>query len=209
MISLKKITKKFGNHLIFSELNLEIQEGELVAIMGDSGAGKSTLLNIIGLLDVEYDGHYLISGQNLKNASWRKKSDFIRNNINYLFQNYALVDDETVLNNLMYALYYSDFSKDKKTDIIRSAMNDVKLINVLDKEVYKLSGGEQQRIALARLIIKKGNLILADEPTGNLDTKNKEIVINILKKLNEMGKTVVIVTHDEYVASNCTRIITL
>lgn len=209
MISLKKITKKFGNHMIFSELNLEIQEGELVAIMGDSGAGKSTLLNIIGLLDVEYDGHYLISGQNLKNASWRKKSDFIRNNINYLFQNYALVDDETVLNNLMYALYYSDFSKDKKTDIIRSAMNDVKLINVLDKEVYKLSGGEQQRIALARLIIKKGNLILADEPTGNLDTKNKEIVINILKKLNEMGKTVVIVTHDEHVASNCTRIITL
>lgn len=209
MISLKKITKKFGNHMIFSELNLEIQEGELVAIMGDSGAGKSTLLNIIGLLDVEYDGHYLISGQNLKNASWRKKSDFIRNNINYLFQNYALVDDETVFDNLMYALYYSDFSKDKKTDIIRSAMNDVKLINVLDKEVYKLSGGEQQRIALARLIIKKGNLILADEPTGNLDTKNKEIVINILKKLNEMGKTVVIVTHDEHVASNCTRIITL
>lgn len=209
MISLKKITKKFGNHLIFSELNLEIQEGELVAIMGDSGAGKSTLLNIIGLLDVEYDGHYLISGQNLKNASWRKKSEFIRSNINYLFQNYALVDDETVMNNLMYALYYSDFSKDEKNEIIRSAMNEVKLINVLDKEVYKLSGGEQQRVSLARLIIKKGNLVLADEPTGNLDTKNKEIVVNILKKLNEMGKTVVIVTHDEYVASNCTRVITL
>lgn len=209
MIEIDNITKKFGDKVILDSFSLSIEQGESVAIMGESGTGKSTLLNIIGLLDVDYEGKYYILGKDQKNKSWRKRSETIRNNINYLFQNYALVEDETVRNNLLYALYYTKLSGNEKQTIISRTLTEFGLLEHIDKEVYKLSGGEQQRVSLARSVIKTGDLILADEPTGNLDEKNKRIVMDIINEINRKGKTVIIVTHDLEVAKQCSRIINL
>lgn len=209
MIKIENITKKFGDRIIFDNFSLSIEQGESVAIMGESGTGKSTLLNIIGLLDVDYKGKYYILGKDQKNKSWSKRSETIRNNINYLFQNYALVEDETVRNNLLYALYYTKLSVKEKQAIISRTLSEFGLLEHIDKQVYKLSGGEQQRVSLARSVIKTGNLILADEPTGNLDEKNKKIVMEIINEINRKGKTVIIVTHDIEVANQCSRIIYL
>lgn len=209
MIIVKNLRKKFDDKIIFDNFNLKINDGELIAITGKSGCGKTTLLNILGLIDSHYDGDVIYDGIKVRELKKTKKQIFVRNHINYLFQNYALIDDESVKKNIELALYYDKLSKIEKEKIIKDVLYDVGLNNYENKMVYTLSGGEQQRISLARAIVKKGNIILADEPTGNLDAENRDIVIENLIKLNEMGKTVIIVTHDMYVAQRCHRIIEL
>lgn len=209
MIKITNLTKKFGENVIFENLNLEIESGQLVAIIGKSGCGKTTLLNLIGMIDTKYEGKIEYDNVMLHSMKNSQKQKFIRDNINYLFQNYALIDDKTVLENLELALYYEKLSKQKRKAIILKSLEAVGLPMYEEKKVYTLSGGEQQRIALARAIIKKGNIILADEPTGNLDEENRNIVLDNLIELNKQGKTVIIVTHDPYVAEKCNKIISL
>ena len=194
MIELENITKTIGGKVILDHLSLRIDQGDLVAIVGKSGSGKSTLLNLLGLIDGEYSGRYEIFGQTNLAVNSAKSQTIIREHISYLFQNFALIDDETVEYNL------------KKVEEI---LERVGLSATLHQKVSELSGGEQQRIAVARAILKPSQLILADEPTGSLDPENRDLVLKFLLEMNREGKTVIIVTHDAYVAQQCHRIIEL
>ncbi len=174
-------------------------------IVGASGSGKSTLLNIIGLLETVDKGRVSIDDLTDITPQSNKAISIIRYKFNYLFQNYALIDEETVEYNLKLALR---FTKGNKKELIRKALKKVGLDGYEKAKIYQLSGGEQQRVALARVILKPSKYILADEPTGSLDPDNRDIVIKTLRRLNkEDNKTVIIVTHDTYVADQCDRII--
>ena len=203
MIEIKNLNKKFNDKVIFNNLNLTIEDGEMLAISGASGSGKTTLLNILGKLDKEYDGNIIIDNKNLKTIT---QTNYLRNTIGCLFQNYALADNLTVTRNLDFSLKYSD---DKSLEAKENALEMVGLDpkEYLNKKIYTLSGGEQQRVALARLFLKPCSIILADEPTGSLDVKNRDVVLEILRKMNEHGKTVIVVTHDPYVLTVCNRVI--
>ena len=203
MIEIKNLNKKINDKVIFNNLNLTIEDGEMLAISGASGSGKTTLLNILGKLDKGYDGNIIIDNKNLKTIT---QTNYLRNTIGYLFQNYALADNLTVTRNLDFSLKYSD---DKSLEAKENALEMVGLDpkEYLNKKIYTLSGGEQQRVALARLFLKPCSIILADEPTGSLDVKNRDVVLEILRKMNEHGKTVIVVTHDPYVLTVCDRVI--
>ncbi|CCY27521.1 amino acid ABC transporter ATP-binding protein [Acholeplasma sp. CAG:878] len=205
MIKVENLEKSFDNKEIIKNFNYEFLDGKITAIVGKSGCGKTTLLNILGLLDTDYKGKVLYDGVLITNESQR--NEFIRNNINYLFQNYALIDNETVEQNLLLALEYEKLSKNVKKEKINEALELVDLNEFNDKKIFTLSGGEQQRVALARVILKKGNIILADEPTGNLDAENTDKVMKILKKLKEDGKLIIIVTHSLSLANECDDVI--
>lgn len=209
IIKLSDIVKKYHNKIVLNKLSLEIKENELVAITGNSGCGKSTLLNIIGLIEPFNEGTLIIDGEkNIKpNSSMANK--FLREKISYLFQNFALVDNETVNYNLELALKYNCRGKKVKAERISEALSFVGLSGYEDRYIYELSGGEQQRIAVARILLKPSKIILADEPTGSLDEENRDIILSLLQDLNKKGKTVIIVTHDKHVSSKCTRIINL
>ncbi len=207
MIKIKDLNKSFGEKEVIRNFNYEIFDGTMIAITGKSGCGKSTLLNILGLLDTDYSGEILYDNIFLSKENEKKRNEYIRNNINYLFQNYALIDMETVDDNLLLALEYEKLSKDKKKEKINKALELVDLKGFNNKKIFTLSGGEQQRVALARVILKRGNIVLADEPTGNLDIENSNKVMKILKKLQEDGRTIIIVTHDENIAKQCDEII--
>ena len=203
IIQLKNIDKKYGNKYLFKNLDFSIKKGEMIAITGSSGSGKSTLLNIIGLIDKPDSGEVLICGNKNPYDKEKIKLNLFRNNIGYLFQNYALVDNYTVSKNLDIALEY--VKGKNKNKLKEEALDKVGLLDKLNNKVFELSGGEQQRVALARLMLKKNDIILADEPTGSLDEDNKAIILKLLKELNNEGKTVVIVTHDKVVADICDR----
>ncbi len=210
MIEIKKVGKKFGDKVVFTDLSYTINDGKMIAIVGPSGCGKSTLLNILGLLDTDYSGEVLYDGQLLSKASEKKRDEYIRNNINYLFQNYALIETDTVEENLMLALEYEKLTKNEKIQKINKSLELVGLKDFNKKSVFTLSGGEQQRVALARIILKRGNIVLADEPTGNLDSKASEEIISLLKLSNKKyNQTVIVITHDEKIALEADRIITI
>ena len=209
MIKLENITKTIGKKVILENLSLKINQGDLVAIVGKSGSGKSTLLNLLGLIDGDYSGHYEIFGQKNVLVNSAKSQAIIREHISYLFQNFALIDNETVEYNLMLALKYVKLSKKDKVQKIEEILERVGLSSTLHQKVSELSGGEQQRIAVARAILKPSQLLLADEPTGSLDPENRDLVLNFLLDMNKEGKTVIIVTHDAYVAQQCHRVIEL
>lgn len=195
MIKIKNLSKSFDDHMVLDNINLDIKEGEMVAILGESGSGKSTLLNIIGLIEGDYDGDYYFKDNKNVRVNSSKSSKLIREEISYIFQSFALK--------------YVNKSKDEEENMIFEALEKVNMKDHIDKIVASLSGGEQQRVALARAILKPSSLILADEPTGSLDEKNKEYVMDVLKDLNKSGKTVLVVTHDKYTASVCQRKINL
>lgn len=199
VIKLNKICKKYDDKTIFHNFDLEIEQGEFVSIMGASGAGKSTLLNIIGLLEKPDSGEIMI--HEIRNANIYSKSGrlLLRNNIAYLFQNYGLIENETVFYNMSISARFLKLSKVEKSNKIFETLKIVGLPDFADKKVFKLSGGEQQRIALAKIIIKSSDIILADEPTGSLDDNNKIEILKILTRLNQEGKTVIVVTHDPVV----------
>ncbi|MDE3316094.1 ABC transporter ATP-binding protein [Lacticaseibacillus zeae] len=209
MIDLTNVTKTFASKTIFDNLNLHIDTGEMVAIMGPSGSGKSTLLNIIGLIDDFSSGTYEFDGvKNIKPNS-RQANRTIREKISYIFQNFALIDDETVGQNLAIAQKYLKLNKAQRQKQIDDALQTVGLNGYADRKTFELSGGEQQRVAVARCLIKPSKLILADEPTGSLDGDNRSLILNELKNINRLGKTVIIVTHDPLVAKECSRMIAI
>lgn len=194
LIQLININKRYPNKEIFKNFNLEIHKNQKVLIMGASGTGKSTILNILGLLENIDSGETIHFGKRNIKPNSNQAIKLLRDKISYLFQNYALIDSDTVYDNLVISMKYS---KDKnKKEIINHALTMVGLNGFEKREVYTLSGGEQQRVALARLIIKPSEIILADEPTGNLDDKNAFQIIRILDYLSSLGKTIVMVTHD-------------
>lgn len=194
-IILKNIVKKYGDNIIFNNFSLAIEAGEFIAITGESGKGKSTMLNIIGLLE-KCEGEIFLNGNLINNIGSKKRRELLKNKIGYLFQNYALIDDLTVYDNLKIVM-----KKEKRNSQVlkmEEALKKVGLINKhLHQKVYELSGGEQQRVAVARLILKDCEIILADEPTGSLDKSNGTIIMDLLAALNKQGKTIVMVTHDD------------
>ncbi|HBG4727370.1 TPA: ABC transporter ATP-binding protein [Clostridioides difficile] len=205
MISLINISKKFKDKSIIDKFNLEISKGEFVAITGNSGSGKTTLLNIMGLLEKPNSGDIIIN--NIKNPNSKQIRILQRDFYGYLFQNYALIENENVENNLKIALkYQKNINHNEK---INYALESVSLRKYNKKKIYELSGGEQQRVALARVILKECEVIFADEPTGNLDKKNRDIVFDILKSLNKNGKTIVFITHDLELSEQADRVIKL
>ncbi len=190
-MEIKDLKKTFGTKTIFEGFQLAIEKGEFVIFSGVSGCGKTTLLNMIGSLE-EYDsGQILYEGRDIGNKKVQRW--YLREKVGFLFQNFALVEDKTVQDNLKMV------RKDNRTKLrMEEALEKVGLSTaILQQKIYTLSGGEQQRVALARLMVKRSELILCDEPTGSLDRKNGERIMGILRQMNEEGKTIVMVTHDE------------
>ncbi|MDD5603898.1 MAG: ABC transporter ATP-binding protein [Eubacteriales bacterium] len=209
VIRLENITKKYGQKVIFRNLSLEVLEGDFLALMGPSGCGKSTILNIIGLIENFDEGDLMVNGFVNIRPNSSKANKLLRNSICYLFQNFALIDDETVEYNLKIAMKYVKGNKQQKRLKMQEALNYVHLQGFEKQYVYELSGGEQQRVAVARIMLKPCSIILADEPTGSLDEENRDMVLDMLKELNKQRKTIVLVTHDKYVAGQCRRIVQL
>lgn len=197
-LQLENIKMQFNQKVLFENLDLTIEKGTINTIMGESGSGKSTLLNIIGLLLKPTTGTInILDHQNVK-SNTRQAMLILRNDIGYIFQNYALIDDETVYQNIELGLKYTKENHQKK---IESILKQLHLEELKNEKVSSLSGGEQQRVAFARAFVKPSEIILCDEPTGNLDSKNKMIILDLLKQLNKNGKTIIIVTHDQDVES--------
>jgi len=193
MIEAINITKAYNNEAVVSDFNIKIEKGDFIAITGESGKGKTTILNMLGLLEKPDFGEIIVEG--VANLGHKETMLVQRKKFGYLFQNYALIENETVESNLKIALEYR--KKINKKSLMKEALHFVNLsAAILNKKIYQLSGGEQQRVAIARLFLKESDYVFADEPTGNLDKKNSDIVFELLKKLNEAGKAVVFVTHD-------------
>ncbi len=209
IIELKNIEKSYEESNILNKFSLVIKEKEMVALTGQSGTGKSTLLNIIGLLENFDNGEYTLCGKRNIKPNTSKSNKIIRDHIGYIFQNFALIENETVEYNLSLALKYVKLSTKHKKSLILETLKTVGLPSKLKEKVYKLSGGEQQRIAIARVILKPSKIILADEPTGSLDQKNRDIIMHLIENLNKEGKTVIIASHDSYVVNRCNRVIEL
>lgn len=181
MIEIKKVTKKFDEKVVFKDFSLTIEDGDFIIFSGPSGCGKTTLLNMIGAIEKIDSGEIIADGIDIKNK--KNHLNYFRTKVGFLFQNFALIDNKTVKENLKLV------KNNCKTNLsIEEALRTVGLEEKLNKKVYTLSGGEQQRVALARLMLKKCDIILADEPTGSLDKKNAESVLDILKQLNKQGK---------------------
>ena len=198
----KNITKRFGEHTLFADLSFQISGGEFVCFSGKSGTGKTTLLNIIGTIEAPTSGTMLYDGKPIRGRG--EQADLLGNRIGFIFQNFALVETKTVRENMDMVR-----RKNRSGATLEDSLTRVGLYGKVDQKVYTLSGGEQQRVALARLFYKKNDVILADEPTGSLDAENAGIVMDILQELNRDGKTVILVTHNEEIKKMCGRIITL
>lgn len=200
MIEIKDLCKQFGEKKLFTNFSLQIEDGAFVIFSGESGCGKTTLLNMIGGIEPYQSGSIYVDGMDVSQR--KNKQKYYREKVGFLFQNFALVEQMTVREN------FNLVRKSCRTEIsFEQALEAVGLSGELDTKVYRLSGGEQQRVALARLMIKQCSLILADEPTGALDIKNARMVMDILKQINQMGKTVLMVTHTETFYSYADRII--
>ena len=197
------ICKKFGEHIIFDHYSFKIDTGEFVCFAGESGTGKTTLLHIIGLIEEFDSGRLLIDHKEITKR--KEKLLYYRQKVGFLFQNFALIEGKTVRQNLNMIK-----AADRAEGVtVESVLEKVGLSEKIDEKVYTLSGGEQQRIALARVFLKRCEIVLADEPTGSLDKGNARKVVGLLKELHEEGKTVVLVTHDEEIQGQCERIIRL
>ncbi len=192
-VEIHHLQKSFNKKTVLDIPELIIPAGSFVIIEGPSGAGKSTLLSLVGLLDSPDQGDIQLFGQTVKPYS-RKSIQFLKEKIGWLFQNYALVDSQTVEYNLDMVL--DQKNKKNKPQLLQDALHQVGLEGKLAGRIYELSGGEQQRVALARLLLKSCDLILADEPTGNLDRENAKRVMNLLKAMQNQGKTLLVVSHD-------------
>ncbi|MGL4509687.1 ABC transporter ATP-binding protein [Cetobacterium sp.] len=213
MIVIKDLNKTYKNENIslhvLKNINLHINKGEFVAITGSSGSGKSTLMNIMGCLDSSFNGFYSLNNINILNLDDKKISFLRNNNIGFVFQSFNLLKNITAIKNVELPLTYTKISKKERIIKAFSALKSVGLEERINHLPNQLSGGQNQRVAIARAIVNDPDLILADEPTGNLDSVSEDEIMNIFSKLNKMGKTIVVVTHNEEVLKFCKRKIIL
>lgn len=211
LIVLKNISKIYKNHFIetraLDDINLEIKKGEFVAIMGPSGSGKSTLLHILGLLDKPTKGEYLFEGKKVSGLSEEELADFRNKKIGFVFQAFNLLPRISILKNVTLPLVYQGLDKEKRENLALEKLRAVDLYEKKDFYPNQISGGQQQRVAIARALITNPSLILADEPTGNLASSQAEEIMKIFKKLNDQGKTIILITHEEDIAKWSKRII--
>lgn len=211
VISLKNIKKSYGEDEsridVIKGISLDIEEGDFIAIMGKSGSGKSTLLNILAGLDSYDDGEYSYKGVLINSKDYNKLADFRNKELGFIVQNFALIDDYTIFDNIALPLRYNKVNRNLIDNEVKSVTKILEIEDKLKKYPNQLSGGQCQRVAIARAIIKKPSLILADEPTGALDENTSSGIMEVLKKLNNQGNTIVVVTHDEKVAKECKKII--
>ncbi len=201
MIEMKNICKSFGDRIILDNISLTISHGDFFAITGKSGSGKSTFANILGLLDHNFSGEYTFNGDWISDLNKNKLADFRNKNIGFIFQLYNLINGYSMKENILLPIMYG-----------RKRVNREHYINIIEKldiahlepaDVINLSGGEKQRVGIGRALINNPDILIADEPTGNLDAENKQKVFRILKQLNSEGTTIVMVTHDIELAEQC------
>ncbi|MBN2598378.1 ABC transporter ATP-binding protein [Labilibaculum sp.] len=213
MINTKNLIKVFRTDEVettaLNNVNLEINKGEFVAIMGPSGCGKSTLLNIIGLLDNPSEGELHFNGYQVEKYTERQRTNLRKENIGFVFQSFNLIDELTVFENVELPLLYMKVSGAERKRRVNEALERMNIAHRAKHFPQQLSGGQQQRVAIARAVISNPKLILADEPTGNLDSANGEEVMNLLTQLNEEGTTIIMVTHSPSDADRSHRIIQL
>jgi len=190
-----------------NDVNIHVKEGEFVAVMGPSGCGKSTLLNIVGLLDDLDEGSYLFNSIEVAKFKENKRSDLRKHNIGFVFQSFNLIDELTVFENVELPLVYTNVPAAERKARVEEVLEKVQIMHRRNHFPQQLSGGQQQRVAVARAVVNNPKLILADEPTGNLDSSNGNEVMQLLTELNEAGTTIVMVTHSEYDAKFADRVI--
>ena len=212
MIKLSNIQKiynkgKSNEFEALKDVSLTIKDGELVAVIGKSGAGKSTLLHIIACIDSYEDGKYVIDDVLVKNLSEKKLAEIRNSRIGIVMQDFALVDDFSCIENVLLPLDFAAKKKSDRKELALAALKSVGMDGMAKKPVNKLSGGQKQRVAIARAIVNKPSVILADEPTGALDSKTAAEIMELFHELNKKGHTVIIVTHDLEIAKQCDRII--
>ena len=213
MIRTENLTRIFRTEEIetiaLNGVNINVKNGEFVAIMGPSGCGKSTLLNILGLLDTPTEGKYWLGNEEVGHLKERERTAYRKGRIGFVFQNFNLIDELTVEENIDLQLKYLGIGKAERKERVLDILRKVKLSHRAKHYPHQLSGGQQQRVAIARAVVGKPSIILADEPTGNLDSKNGMEVMQLLSELNEEGTTIVMVTHSKHDATYASRIINL
>lgn len=206
MLELKNICKSFNQgefkNSVFKNINLIVKQGDFISIMGPSGSGKSTLINILGLLDSEFRGEYKLNGEIIKSLNEDQHATLRNNDIGFVFQQFHLIDEYTVRENILLSFLYSE--KKANLKYIESLVEDLGLVDKLNEYPNNLSGGQKQRVALIRALAHKPKFLIADEPTGALDEESRDEILQILQNLNNSGTTIIIVTHDEFVA-NCSK----
>ena len=206
MLELKNICKSFNQgefkNSVLKNINLIVKQGDFISIMGPSGSGKSTLINILGLLDSEFRGEYKLNGEIIKSLNEDQHATLRNNDIGFVFQQFHLIDEYTVRENILLSFLYSE--KKANLKYIESLVEDLGLVDKLNEYPNNLSGGQIQRVALIRALAHKPKFLIADEPTGALDEESRDEILQILQNLNNSGTTIIIVTHDEFVA-NCSK----
>ncbi|PFU79033.1 peptide ABC transporter ATP-binding protein [Bacillus cereus] len=213
MIKLINLEKTYTvgkkQHYVLRGIDLIVERGEMLAVMGRSGAGKSTLLHILAGLEKTNSGSYYFQEKNITNLNYKELALFRKNNIGFILQNHALIEDKNIFDNVALPLLYGKASKSEIRSKVLKILQELGLEDKIDQYPSELSGGEAQRIAIARALINDPDLILADEPTGSLDEDTERTILNLFTQLNRLGKTFILVTHDETVANICNRVIRL
>lgn len=213
MIRIEHLSKVFRTEEVettaLNDVSLHVKQGEFVAIMGPSGCGKSTLLNIIGLLDNPTSGNYYFNGQEVGHLKEKQRTQVRKGNIGFVFQSFNLIDELNVYENVELPLIYLKKKASEKKELVTSILDRMNISHRVKHFPQQLSGGQQQRVAIARAVVAGPKLILADEPTGNLDSKNGAEVMNLLTELNQEGTTIVMVTHSQHDASYAHRVVHL
>ena len=200
MISITNLSKTYKKNEVFRDINFKLEQGDFATIIGQSGAGKSTLLNILGLLLNYTDGEYLFENQNIKSFTPKQLQEFRSKSISFVFQDFLLMDELTVLDNICLPLIFAGMNKNLRETKALELATKLGIEQKLNEYPETLSGGQIQRVAIARALITSPKVILADEPTGNLDWDNKQIVADLLVKLNTEGTTIILITHDRDLA---------
>ncbi len=206
--NMKKIYNPGENEVrALDGIDLDIEKGDLVAIVGHSGSGKSTLMNMLGCLDTPTSGKYVLDGQDVASMTDNQLADVRNKEIGFIFQGFNLISNLDAVGNVELPLVYRGMSKNERKQLAMEALKSVGLEDRMKHKPNEMSGGQQQRVAVARAVAAKPPIILADEPTGNLDTKSTQEIMEILKELHRSGRTVIIITHDEEIASQAHRVI--
>ena len=213
LINITQIKRDFvlGNEMVYvlKGIDLEINKGEYVALMGPSGSGKSTLMNLLGCLDTPTSGHYILNGKDVSMMHDNELAEIRNKEIGFVFQTFNLLPRTTALDNVALPMIYAGFTKSERKERAMKVLQQVNLGDRMDHQPNQLSGGQRQRVAIARALVNSPSIILADEPTGNLDSKTSDEIMKLLDDIHKNGNTIILVTHEEEIAAHAKRIIRL